>query len=86
MTKFADDLAVLCSRALADADAELIGEMIERLLSSAALTIGVSANGNAKVMQELLTGAEAYLYESASEQARKAAFIASIRQSKRRRA
>lgn len=65
---FSDRLSGLCAMELAGAhgDAARIGEMIERLISSLAFTIAIAAKGNPKAVDEMLKGAEAYLYEAAA--------------------
>ena len=66
---FGDRLSGLCAMELAAAkgDADVSGEMIERLLNSLAFTIAISCKGNAKAMDEMLEGATAYLYEAATK-------------------
>ena len=41
--------------------------MMERLLNSLSFTIAIAATGNPEIMQEMLTGAEGYLYEAAAD-------------------
>lgn len=65
---FADKLAVLVSMEMADAhkDADRQAVVLERLLHSAAFTIGLMAKGSAETANNLLTGAESYLYDTAA--------------------
>lgn len=70
--KFADSLSALCAFELcrSEGDHERRGEMIERLLSSLAFTIAMAAKGDPRGMEEMLRGAEAYLYECAAGHAK----------------
>jgi len=65
---FGDRLSGLCVMELCacDSSPDRFGEMIERLLNSLAFTIAIAAKGNPKNMDELLRGAESYLYEAAT--------------------
>lgn len=65
---FGDRLSGLCAMELSAVrgDAERVGEMIERLLNSLAFTIAIAAKGDPKGMDDMLKGAESYLYEAAS--------------------
>jgi hypothetical protein len=75
---FADRLSGLCAMELAAAsgDPERMGAMIERLLNSLAFTIAIAARGDPKGMDDMLKGAEAYLYEAASGHQRAGQFMA----------
>lgn len=74
---FADRLSGLCAMELAAAkgDPERAAEMIERLLNSLAFTIAIAAQGEPKGMDEMLKGAEAYLYEAATTHQRMGQFM-----------
>ena len=50
--------------------------MVERLLNSLSFTIAIAAKGNPDVMQEMLTGAEGYLYEAAADHRKMGEFMA----------
>ena len=81
MSDFADRLSALVSKEMAEAhgDQERIGIIIERLIHSAAFTIAIAAEGNAKGMETLLHGADAYLYEAATDHAKVGQLMASAR-------
>lgn len=70
MSEFSEKLGALCSFHLAAAksaqDGDAIGEMIERLAHSLAFTIAMASDGDADRAQNLLTGAESYIYETAA--------------------
>lgn len=69
---FSDRLSGLCAMELCSAhgDADRIGEMIERLVSSLAFTIAIASKGNPKRIEEMMQGAEAYLAECATQHAK----------------
>jgi len=71
MSNFTARLSALTSAEMAAArgDGERLATMFERLLHSAGFTIAMMADGDKKRMDELLTGAESYLYEAAAEHA-----------------
>lgn len=68
---FADQLSAVCSKqlVLARRDPDLMGEMIERQISSLAFTIAIACKGNAKGLGEMLAGAENHLNEEAARYA-----------------
>ena len=78
---FGDRLSGLCAMELADAhgNPERIGAMIERLLNSLAFTVAIAARGNPEGMNEMLQGAEAYLYESAASHQKAGSFLNAAR-------
>lgn len=75
---FGDRLSGLCAIELTQArgDQGRVGEMIERLLNSLAFTIAIAAQGDPRVMDEMLKGAESYLYEAASSHQKIGQFMA----------
>ena len=80
MSDFETKLAVLTSAEMTAAkhDPERLALMFERLLNSAAFTIAMMGKGEAKAMNELLTGAEAYLGESVAGHAKSARMMTAI--------
>lgn len=68
MSEFSDKLARLCSREMVHArrDHERAAEMIERPIHSLALTIAVSADGDAKAISVLTEGATSHLFDTVS--------------------
>lgn len=66
---FSEDLASLCQREMSRVrrDPEGKVEMIERLIHSLATTAVFVADGNDRVLSDLLMGAESHLNETASE-------------------
>ncbi len=79
---FGDKLSALCAMELATANgnADRIGGMIERLLNSLSFTIAIAAKGNPELMQEMLTGADGYLYEAAATHRTMGEFMATAAQ------
>lgn len=80
---FGDRLSALCSVELAAAknDPDRAAEMIERLLNSLAFTIAIAAKGDPKGMNDMLQGAEAYLYETTASHQHIAGALAGRRRS-----
>lgn len=78
LVPFGDRLSGLCAMELSAArgNPERSGEMIERLLNSLAFTIAIAAQGDPRNMDELLKGAEAYLYEAATSHQKIGQFMA----------
>lgn len=78
MKDFTTELSVLTSAEFTQGknDPARISTMFERLIASAGFTIAMMAEGDAVKMQELLAGAESYLYESAAEYAAMAKMLA----------
>lgn len=68
MSDFATKLSGLVAKEMADAhgDAERIAVVLERLTHALAFSIAIAAKGDPKAMQNFLTGAESYLYETAA--------------------
>lgn len=83
---FGDRLSGLCAMELSAAHGhpERVGEMIERLLNSLAFTIAIAAQGDPKGMDNLLKGAESYLYEAASGHQKAGQFLSAARAAQRR--
>jgi hypothetical protein len=79
MTNFGDQLSALCAKATADAHGkpDLMGEIIERLLNSTAFAIAIASGGERERMDNMLTGAEGYLVETAIGYMKVAAFMSS---------
>jgi hypothetical protein len=75
---FADKLSALCAMELSNAhgDPARIGAMIERLANSMAFTIAIAAHGDAKTIDDMLSGATSYLYEAATSHQRMGEFMA----------
>lgn len=74
---FGDRLSALCAMELSDAhgDPERIGAMIERLVNSMAFTVAIAAKGDPKAVDEMLKGAESYLYEAATSHQKAGQFL-----------
>lgn len=75
---FGDRLSGLCAMELCAArgNPEKTGEMIERLLNSLAFTIAIAAQGDPGGMNEMLEGAQSYLFEAASGHQKAGQFMA----------
>lgn len=69
---FAEALSALCANELVVArrDSDRMGVMIERLINSLALTIATACRGNPDGMDEMLQGAEGYLFRAAADHLR----------------
>lgn len=81
---FATKLAVLTSSeaSAAHSDAERMGVMIERLAAGLGFTIAVATRGDARAIDEMLAGAEAYAHAEAVDKSRLARFMADMRGAK----
>jgi len=81
MSDFTTKLSVLTSRELSEGkgDPDRMAEMFERLLNSAGFTIAMMAGGDKKAMDQLLAGAESYLYEAAASHAPMAKLMAGMK-------
>ena len=68
------------AKAIADAksDPEAIADIIETLLTSVSMAISVQARGDATLMNTLLEGSSAYLFERAGDFQKMGAFIGKI--------
>lgn len=82
---FGDRLSALCAMELSGAhgDAERIGEMIERLLNSLAFTVAIATRGDPKAIDDMLTGASAYLYDTAAGHAKLGGLFEALKRSGR---
>ena len=68
------------TKAMADAksDPDAIADIMEALLTSLSMAISVQARGDAKLMNELLEGASAYLFSRAGDFQKMGAFIGRV--------
>ena len=65
MSDFAGTLSAIVAVELGKNDPEISGMVIERLLHSLAFSISMTCRGNREGMEEMITGAEHYLTETA---------------------
>jgi len=68
--------ATAMARAKSDPDA--IADIIETLLTSISMAISVQARGDARLMNELLEGSSAYLFNRAGDFQKMGAFLGKI--------
>lgn len=73
-------IQVAFAAALADAksDPDAVADIIETLLTSVSMAISVQARGDAKIMNTLLEGSSAYLFERAGDFQKMGAFVGKI--------
>lgn len=69
---FGNKLAALCAIEIkaARGDHARMASMTERLVSTLALSIAISVDGNADGMSEILEGVNSFLYECAADHAK----------------
>lgn len=81
---FTDCLAALCSREAAEArgDTDRAAAMIDRLAASLGFAIAVAAGGDARLIDEMLTGAEGYAHQEAVAKAPFARMMAELRRAR----
>ena len=78
---FETKVSLACSKELTDAngDPERIAAMVEKLAGSLAFTIAMASQGDAQMMDTLLEGVTAHIYEVAAGHAPVSKLLASIK-------
>ena len=84
---FAERLSALCAREAVEArgDGERSAAMIERIAASLGFAIAIAAGGDARVIDEMMTGAEGYAHAEAVAKSPFARMVAEVRRSRRTR-